>query len=121
MDIFAPWALGGAINPDTVQQLKVKIVAGAANNQLKIPEIDLVLKEREILYAPDFVINAAGVISVGLEILNQWTQAEMEKRIDGIGGTLSELFERAARDNRPTGEVADQMALEVIERGKKAA
>jgi len=121
VDIFSPCALGGAINEMTLDQLKAKVIAGAANNQLKTPDMDAALKERDILYAPDFVINAAGVISVGLEILGEWTLDGLNARIDTIGVTLTQLFERAACENRPTGEVADEMALEVIERGRRAA
>ena len=121
VDIFSPCALGGAINENTIDRLEAKIVAGAANNQLRTPEMDEALRARGILYAPDYVINAAGVISVGLEILGQWTNDEMTGRIDKIGDTLTEIFERAERDGRPTGAVADDLALEVIARGRQAA
>ena len=121
VDIFSPCALGGAINPKTLDMLKAKIVAGAANNQLASPAMDKALVEREVLYAPDYVINAAGVISVGLEILGQWTKEEMTARIDKIGGTLAEIFTRAESESRPTGAVADELALEIIARGSKAA
>ncbi len=121
VDVFAPCALGGAINHDTIGGVKAKIVAGAANNQLYTPDMDLALKERGILYAPDYVINAAGVISVGLEILGSWSADEMTARIDRIGETLSRIFERAAAEDRPTGEIADQMAREVIADARKAA
>ncbi len=120
-DIFSPCALGGSINENTIDQLKAKIVAGAANNQLRTPDMDAALSERGVLYAPDYVINAAGVISVGLEILGQWTNEEMTTRIDKIGETLTEIFKRAEQDGRPTGAVADELALEVIARGRKAA
>lgn len=121
VDIFSPCALGGSINENTIDRLEAKIVAGAANNQLRTPEMDEALRSRGVLYAPDYVINAAGVISVGLEILGQWTKEEMTTRIDKIGDTLSEIFERAERDDRPTGAVADELALEVIARGRQAA
>lgn len=121
VDIFSPCALGGAINENTIDRLEAKIVAGAANNQLRTPEMDEALRARGILYAPDYVINAAGVISVGLEIIGAWTNEEMTQRIDKIGDTLSEIFERAERDGRPTGAVADELALEVIARGRQAA
>lgn len=121
VDIFAPCALGGAINKDTIDRLQAGVVAGAANNQLKTPDMDEALHARGILYAPDYVINAAGVISVGLEILGQWTSDEMTRRIDKIGDTLTDIFNRAEADARPTGAVADAMAQEVIERGRKAA
>lgn len=120
-DIFAPCALGGSINTDTIDRLKAKIVAGSANNQLKTPDMDQALTARGILYAPDYVINAAGVISVGLEILGTWSKEEMTARIDKIGDTLTEIFNRAKSEGRPTGAIADELALEVIARGKKAA
>ncbi len=121
VDIFSPCALGGSINETTIDRLKAKVVAGAANNQLRTPDMDEALRARGVLYAPDYVINAAGVISVGLEILGRWTNEEMTGRIDKIGDTLSEIFQRAERDDRPTGAVADELALEVIARGAKAA
>ncbi len=121
VDIFAPCALGGAINPDTIGRLKAKVVAGAANNQLKTREMDKELHDKGVLYAPDYVINAAGVISVGLEIQGTWTKKELSRRIDKIGETLTEIFKRADEENRPTGEIADIMALEVIARGKETA
>lgn len=119
VDVFSPCALGGSINKETISQLKASIVAGAANNQLATPEMDKALLDRGVLYAPDYVINAAGVISVGLEILETWTEDELNRRIDAIGPRLSEIFARSARDKRPTGAIADEMALEVIAKAKK--
>jgi len=121
VDVFAPCALGGAINAGTIMRLRAPIVAGAANNQLATPDMDGALASRGVLYAPDYVINAAGVISVGLEILNQWDAAELSRRIDRIGATLTALFERAGREGRPTGEIADRMALDVIAKAARAA
>jgi leucine dehydrogenase len=121
VDVFSPCALGGSVNEDTIGRLKAKIVAGAANNQLLTPDMDRALFDRGVLYAPDYVINAAGVISVGLEILHQWSETELTRRIDAIGPRLSAIFDRSARDRRPTGEIADEMALEVIAKGKQAA
>ena len=121
VDIFSPCALGGSINENTIDRLQAKIVAGAANNQLRTPDMDAALHQRGVLYAPDYVINGAGVISVGLEILGQWTKDEMNARIDKIGETLTEIFKRAEAAGKPTGEIADAMAMEVIENGKDAA
>lgn len=121
VDIFSPCALGGSINRESIARLKAKIVAGAANNQLAAPDMDEALKARGVLYAPDYVINAAGVISVGLEVLGQWSNEEMNRRIDQIGPRLTQIFERAARENRPTGAIADEMALEIIAKGAQAA
>ncbi len=121
VDVFAPCALGGSINKDSIDRLKAKIVAGAANNQLKTRDMDQNLFDRGVLYAPDYVINAAGVISVGLEILGTWTEDGLSKRIDKIDDTLTNIFKRADEDKRPTGAIADVMALEAIARGKEAA
>lgn len=121
VDVFAPCALGGAINAQTLPLLRAGIVAGAANNQLAVPEMDAALQAKGVLYAPDYVINAAGVISVGLEILNAWDADDLARRIDLIGDTLTAIFERSARESRPTGAIADAMALDVIAKAKKAA
>ena len=121
VDVFAPCALGGSINKDSIDRLKAKIVAGAANNQLKTRDMDQQLFDRGVLYAPDYVINAAGVISVGLEILGTWTEDGLSQRIDNIDATLTNIFKRADEDKRPTGAIADVMALEAIAAGKEAA
>lgn len=120
-DVFAPCALGGSINAQSLDRLKAKIVAGGANNQLATPDMDAVLMERSVLYAPDYVINAAGVISIGLEIAGTWSEKEMSARIDKIGGRLTQIFERAEKEDRPTGAIAEDMAKEIIARAKKAA
>ena len=120
-DVFSPCALGGAINQDAIGRLRAPVVAGAANNQLATPDMDRALHARGVLYAPDYVINAAGVISVVLEILSRWDAADLSRRIDRIGGTLTAIFERSARETRPTGEIADAMAMDVIAKARKAA
>jgi leucine dehydrogenase len=120
-DVFAPCALGGSISAATLPRLRAPVVAGAANNQLATPDMDAALRAKGVLYAPDYVINAAGVISVGLEILGTWDAADLGRRIDGIGATLEAIFERARREGRPTGEIADAMAQEVIAKARKAA
>ncbi|MEQ1929837.1 MAG: Glu/Leu/Phe/Val dehydrogenase [Parvularculaceae bacterium] len=121
VDIFAPCALGGAITAQRLKRLKAKVVAGGANNQLATPDMDDAMRASGVLYAPDYVINAGGVISVGLEILGDWDEGDLNRRLDKIGLTLDKLFERAARENRPTGAVADEMAMDVIRNAKKAA
>ncbi|MEL6370999.1 MAG: Glu/Leu/Phe/Val dehydrogenase dimerization domain-containing protein [Pseudomonadota bacterium] len=118
VDIFSPCALGGSIHAGSIDRLKAKIVAGAANNQLFTPDMDEALRAKGVLYAPDYVINATGVISVGLEILGQWSEEELTRRIDRIGDTLTDIFARADKEGRPTGEIADQMASEIIETGR---
>ena len=121
IDVFAPCALGGSINASTIDRIKARIVAGAANNQLKTPDMDLALFNREILYAPDYVINGAGVVSVGLEALGIWTVEEITKRIDRIGDVLSDIFDVSKSEKKPTGAVADEMVMSIINEAKSKA
>ena len=113
-DIFAPCALGGSINPETIETIKAKVIAGAANNQLTDIKLADRLAERGILYAPDYVINAAGVISVGLEWLGQWEHDALITRLDGIGDTLSKIFARSKTSGTSTAVVADRLAEEIF-------
>lgn len=110
-DIFAPCALGGGLNAETIPQLKVAIVAGAANNQLETPEDGTSLMKRGILYAPDYAINAGGVISVALGEPGISDSVVRQKTL-AIGDTLTQIFERAAAENRPTNLIADELAEE---------
>lgn len=113
-DVFAPCALGGAINSQNIDKLNVKAVAGAANNQLRTPEMGQALMEKGILYAPDYVINAAGVISVGLDFMGQWSNEELNRRCDGIAATLTDIYIRSDREKQPTNVIADKMAEEIF-------
>ncbi|MDT3670632.1 MAG: Glu/Leu/Phe/Val dehydrogenase dimerization domain-containing protein [Aromatoleum sp.] len=116
VDVFAPCAMGAVINDQTVPQLKAKIVAGAANNQLAEPRHGAVLMERGILYAPDYVINAGGIIDVYHERIGNFDPAALARHIEGIHDTLLEVFARARKEERPTGEVADAIAEERFKR-----
>ena len=109
-DVYAPCATGGTLNAETIPHLRCRIVAGAANNQLGEPADADRLRERGILYAPDFVINAGGVFhNVGREALG-WGDEEVERALEGIGGTLTEIFERSDADGVSTGRAADELA-----------
>jgi leucine dehydrogenase len=109
-DVYAPCATGGTLNAETIPHLRCRIVAGAANNQLGEPEDADRLRERGILYAPDFVINAGGVFhNVGREALG-WGDDEVERALEGIGGTLAEIFARSEADGISTGRAADELA-----------
>jgi leucine dehydrogenase len=91
-DVYAPCALGGTITATTVEQLRCRIVAGAANNQLASPELADRLHERGILYAPDYVINSGGVLhGTGLELLG-WDAARLDEALRGLGDTLLALY-----------------------------
>jgi leucine dehydrogenase len=108
-DIFAPCALGGAIRDDTVPELKCKVVAGAANNQLQRPEHADALAELGILYAPDFVINSGGVMNVADELIGYDRERAM-KKVEGIYRTLREVFRRARLDGITPAEAAGRLA-----------
>jgi valine dehydrogenase (NAD+) len=109
IDVYAPCALGGALNDDTVPLLRAKIVAGAANNQLAHPGIDKLLEEHGILYAPDYVVNAGGVIQVADEIEGfNFDRAKM--RATKIYDTTRQLLELAAAEGVPPAVAADRMA-----------
>jgi len=115
VDVFAPCALGAILNDSTIPQLKAKIVAGAANNQLAEPRHGLELIKRGILYAPDYVINAGGIIDVYHERIG-FERAALIRHIEGIRDNLMEVFERAREEERPTAEVADAIAEERFRR-----
>jgi leucine dehydrogenase len=93
-DVLSPCALGGVLNDDTVAKLRCRIVAGAANNQLATDEIADLLVRREILWAPDFVANAGGLINIAEEF-SGYDPAAARRRVRGIGGTLREIFGKA--------------------------
>ncbi|GAB4358977.1 MAG: Glu/Leu/Phe/Val dehydrogenase dimerization domain-containing protein [Gammaproteobacteria bacterium] len=108
-DVFAPCALGAVINDATVPRLAARIVAGAANNQLDEPRHAEALRARGILYAPDFVINAGGIIDVWYE-LSGGSEAEEMARIEAIGDTLEAIFNEAEANGQTTVEVAERHA-----------
>jgi len=112
VDVVAPCALGGAIDARTARALRAPIVAGAANNQLASDDMGDLLSERGVLYAPDYVINAGGVISVAAEYLGKEDPAWVDSRIAGIGERLQAIFERAAGSGEATSRIADQLARE---------
>lgn len=119
VDVYAPCALGATINDETLKQIKAKIIAGSANNQLATPAHDKIVMDMGILYAPDYVINAGGVIHVCSEAANM-SREETDKRVRDIYDTLDKIFARSSAEHRPTGEIADQMAREVIANAKAA-
>jgi leucine dehydrogenase len=114
-DVYAPCAIGGTLSVETVPRLHCRIVAGSANNQLREPEAGELLAERGILYAPDYVVNAGGVISiVALEQLG-WSRDALDAALAGIGDTLRLVFERAGADGTSTAAAAEALAAERLE------
>lgn len=115
MDIYAPCALGATINDDTVYRLNAQIVAGAANNQLADENVHgRILKERGVLYTPDFLINAGGIINVYAELENYGKQ-EIMRKTENIYNTTLEILERSKREDITTNQAAVQIANERIE------
>jgi len=112
VDIFAPCALGGAINTDTIDDISAYIVGGAANNQLKTPDMGAALRKRDILYCPDYVLNAGGIINVAAEVSGTYDYNWVDGKLDNIKASLQEIFERSERTDKPTNEIADIMARE---------
>ena len=121
-DIFAPCALGAVVNEQTLERFRFKAIAGGANNQLKRPEHGPMLAQRGILYAPDYVINAGGIISVTMEYLCRRESApcdinEVRKRIALIPDRLKTIWQESEATGSSPDRVADAMAQKLIGRG----
>ncbi|MFJ7725433.1 branched-chain amino acid dehydrogenase [Neobacillus sp. NPDC097160] len=114
-DIYAPCALGATINDETIPQLKAKVIAGSANNQLKDTRHGDIIHEMGIVYAPDYVINAGGVINVADELYG-YNQERAMKKVEQLYATIEKVIEISKRDGIPTYVAADRMAEERIER-----
>ncbi len=116
VDIYSPCALGATVNNDTIPRLKAKIIAGAANNQLKDEKRHgYMLLDHGITYAPDFLINAGGLINVGAEYYGTYTQASSLKQTEGIYDTCMRIFDLAITEKISTQEAAIKIAKQRIE------
>jgi leucine dehydrogenase len=114
VDVFSPCALGAVINDDTVGKIQARIVAGSANNQLADDAHGAALAARGILYAPDYVINAGGIIEIahGVDFGGNHDDVEIYAHLDQIHDTLAEIFQRADAESATTNVIADNMAEE---------
>jgi leucine dehydrogenase len=112
-DVYSPCALGGTVNDQTLPRLKCKIICGAANNQLANDAIGEEVEKRGILYAPDYAVNAGGVMNVSLEI-DGYNRERAMRMMRTIYINVGRIFEIAKRDNIPTFKAADRMAEERI-------
>lgn len=126
-EVFAPCAMGGVLNDDTIPRLKAHIVAGAANNQLLKNHHDIQLLDKNILYVPDYVINAGGVICVAYEYFRKSgynpldfdiTRESMVAHVERIGQTVTDVLSYATAHHMGTGEAADRLAEEKFIGGK---
>ncbi len=112
MDIFCPCALGGTLNDETIALLQCKAVAGSANNQLLTQENADMLRDRGILYAPDFVINAGGIINAAQEFSPEGYDPKLARdKVNVIYDTLQEIFHKAKAEKKSTDQVAIELAL----------
>ena len=117
VDIFSPCAMGGILNDDTIPQLKASIVAGVANNQLAEPRHGRLLYNKGVLYAPDYVINAGGMLNASGDIFGQYDISQVMERVTRLYDATLRIFETAKKKNQPTNEVADDMARQKIATG----
>jgi glutamate dehydrogenase/leucine dehydrogenase len=109
VDVYSPCAVGGTLNAASIPRLACRAIAGCANNQLSEPEDAERLAERGILYAPDYIVNAGGIVQlIGLED-EGWGEAQLEERLAGIGETLRTLFVEAASEGVTPAEAAEQL------------
>lgn len=118
-DILAPCAIGGILNARSIPRLQCRIVAGGANNQLEEEADAERLRERGILYAPDFVINAGGAIAYGTIEVLRWSTAQTEARIMQIGDTLAKIITDAEREGETTLAQAKKRAERALRRGRE--
>ena len=109
VDIFAPCALGGVLNDTSVGRLRASVVAGCANNQLAAPVHGDLLAERDILYAPDYAINAGGLIEVAAQ-RGDYDPNQVRRQLDAISDTLQHIFCETERSGTSTHRIADAMA-----------
>ncbi len=114
VDVVAPCALGGLISVDTIPQIKARVIAGASNNQLATDDDGERLQARGIHYAPDYVVNSGGIITVVSEYEGGRPEAEIIEKVDRIYERTLAIFVRAQAEGQPTSKIADQMAREVI-------
>ena len=114
-DVFSPCALGGTLNENTIDRIKAKVICGAANNQLATNAIGDELTRRGVLYAPDYAVNAGGVMNVALE-LDGYNRERAMRMMRTIYHNLTRIYEISERDGIPTYQAADRMAEERIEK-----
>jgi len=117
VDVLAPCALGNILSSATIPQIKARVIAGAANNQLSTLADGALLAERDILYAPDYVINAGGIINVSHEYHGDSSEEKAHADVAKIPQRLHAIFDEAASTGRPTNELADELARRLIAAG----
>jgi len=118
VDVLAPCALGNILTSTTIPRIRAKVIAGAANNQLATVADGARLAEHDILYAPDYVINAGGIISVAREYYGSSSEDEVRADVNRIRDRLQAIFDEAKSTGRPTNELADELARSLVAAAK---
>lgn len=119
VDVFAPCAMGGILNDKSISELKAKAICGLANNQLASKQHGVILMEKGITYVPDYVVNAGGMMGAGAKIFSQPTMEDSKNRVLGLYNTILDLLARAKNENKPTSQMADEIALRIIKESKQ--
>ena len=117
-DVFAPCALGGVLDAEAIAQLRARVVCGAANNQLADADLAVRLAERDVLYAPDFLVNAGGIINVAGEHLG-WNASEVRRRVMGVGQRMKTTLALAAREGMTPNEAARTIAMDRMAQARR--
>lgn len=114
VDIVSPCALGGVLTPESVKRVKAKAIVGGANNQLSIPQVGNLLNEIGIVYAPDYLVNAGGIIMIAAEYFGENVQASVNADVDKIFDRTMEVLLLAKERRMPTSFIADSMAQSIL-------
>jgi leucine dehydrogenase len=114
VDVLAPCAMGAVLHANSIPDIKASVIGGAANNQLASEADGNRLFDRNILYAPDYVINSGGITSVSLEYMRNKTEADVHAQIALIPGRLADIFTASDKQQTPTNEIADSMAEAIV-------
>ncbi len=117
VDVLAPCALGAILDEQSIPRIKASVIGGAANNQLATEEDGQRLFERGILYAPDYVINGGGIISVSFEYMGHKTESDVHAQIATIPERLADIFSMSDKQQKPTNVIADSIAESIVTAG----
>jgi leucine dehydrogenase len=117
VDVLSPCAMGSILDADSIPGIKAVVIGGAANNQLATEEDGQRLTDRNILYAPDYVINGGGIISVSMEYMGDRSAADVHTQIAHIPLRLDKIFAAASKQQKPTNVIADIMAEALVAEG----
>jgi len=116
VDVYAPCALGGAINNASVHLIKAPIIAGAANNQLLTPNMADLLQQQDIVYIPDYVINAGGIIDIYHQTQDDSSNEKLREQLEQIGQTVTNILEKSSQQGTTTTNIANKIAEQALQK-----